>query len=580
MKSSQLPRAIFSVCAIIFATSLHADEQITLHPLEPALTTSPRATLKCFTQSYIDAYNLLGKRGFKRGLLSQVEREYYRNRGFGCLDLSQVPPALKEPASEESATCLKEVLDRIELPPESEWPDEAMVSDDGIDRWTIPHTEITIAQVKDGPRKGEFLFSPETVARAPEFYQRVRHLPYQDRPTVTPDIIRFYQEEPGWMLPRDWIKSLPRWAHLRPGGQAVWQWIGLLITLFASLLLMMAVYWIGIRRSRSIGSTRLIRYLMTLVFPVIAMTVPLVARYFIKDQLRITGTLLVGLTYAVDVAFLFALVVIVLGAANRLSALIIATPWIKPRGLDAQLVRLTCRVLSIVAAVMIVLEGGRIIGIPLTTLLAGAGVGGLALALAAQDTLKNVFGSIMISLDKPYRVGERIVVKGYDGVVEEVGLRSTKIRMLTGHLTTIPNEEMARSDIENIGRRPHIRRISDIAIPLDTPPEKIERAVNIVREALDDHEGMDSDFPPRVYFNDFNRDSFNIRMILWYHPAKYWDFLAFSQKLNQQIVEGFETDGIQFAPPTNITYVSQAEDTPLRLDVGTRGGDSTRQQFT
>jgi MscS family membrane protein len=66
----------------------------------------------------------------------------------------------------------------------------------------------------------------------------------------------------------------------------------------------------------------------------------------------------------------------------------------------------------------------------------------------------------------PYRIGERIVVKGYDGVVEEVGLRSTKIRMLTGHLTTIPNEEMARCDIENIGRRPSIRRVSDIPVPL------------------------------------------------------------------------------------------------------------------
>ena len=475
---------------------------------------------------------------------------------------------------------MKEVLDRIELPPESEWPDEAEVRETGIERWTIPHTEITIAQVKDGPGKGEFLFSPATVERASEFYERVRHLPYQDRPTVTPDIFRFYHAEPGPMLPRNWIKALPAWAHRRPAGQAVWQWIGLSITLLFSLVLMIVIYLIGMQRSRTTGSTRLIRYLITLVFPVIAMAVPLVARYFIKDQLRITGDLLVGLTYVLDVAFLFALVIIVLGTGSRLSALIIATPWIKPRGLDAQLVRLVCRVLSIVAAVIIVLEGGRVIGIPLTTLLAGAGVGGLALALAAQDTLKNVFGSIMISLDKPYRIGERILVKGYDGVVEEVGLRSTKIRLLTGHLTTIPNEEMARSDIENIGRRPHIRRISDIPIPLDTPSEKIERAVNIVREALDNHEGMDSDFPPRVYFNDFNRDSFNIRMILWYHPAKYWDFLTFSQKLNQQIVEAFEIDGIQFAPPTNITYVSQTEDSPLRLDVGIQGDDPSRKQLT
>ncbi len=559
--------SILLILSIAFAVNLYGSDEFTTHPLQPADTSSPQATLKCFMQSFVDAYNLVRERGFKRGLLSQVEREYYRNRGFGCLDLSQVPPALRGSASEEAATCLKEVLDRIELPAESEWPDEATVAEEGIQRWTIPHTEITIAQVKEGPQQGKFLFSPETVDRAAEFYQRVQHLPYQDRSTVTPGVYRFYRAEPGWLMPRDWIKSLPKWAHRRPGGQAVWQWLGLLITVLVALLIMTTAYVIGMRRSRSTGRVRVIRYFMTLIFPVIALLVPVVAQYFIKEQLRITGALLLGLTYAMNVAFLFALTVFVLGTGNRLSALIIATPWIKPRGLDAQLVRLTCRVLSIVAALMIVLEGGRLIGIPLTTLLAGAGVGGLALALAAQDTLKNVFGSIMISLDKPYRVGERIIVKGYDGIVEEVGLRSTKIRLLTGHLTTIPNEEMARSDIENIGRRPHIRRISDIPIPLDTPPEKIERAVNIVREALDNHDGMDSEFPPRVYFNDFNRDSFNIRMILWYHPARYWDFLAFSQDVNQRIVEAFETDGIQFAPPTNVTYVTQSGEQPLRLDV-------------
>ena len=133
---------------------------------------------------------------------------------------------------------------------------------------------------------------------------------------------------------------------------------------------------------------------------------------------------------------------------------------------------------------------------------------------------------------------------------------------------------MARSDIENIGRRPSIRRISDIAVPLDTPPEKIQRAVDIVREVLKDHEGMPPEFPPRVFFNDFNRDSFNIRMILWYRPANYWDFLAFSQRVNQRIVEAFDAGGIQCAPPTSAPYVSQSEDRPLRLDVA--AGDVER----
>ena len=84
--------------------------------------------------------------------------------------------------------------------------------------------------------------------------------------------------------------------------------------------------------------------------------------------------------------------------------------------------------------------------------------------------------------DKPYKVGQRIVAKGHDGVVEEIGLRSTRMRLLTGHQTTIPNDEMAKIDIENIGQRPHIRRLTNIGITYDTPPEKIEKAVDIRSE--------------------------------------------------------------------------------------------------
>jgi MscS family membrane protein len=171
----------------------------------------------------------------------------------------------------------------------------------------------------------------------------------------------------------------------------------------------------------------------------------------------------------------------------------------------------------------------------------------------------------MVLLDKPYQVGQRILVKGHDGVVEEIGLRSTKMRLLTGHQTTIPNDEMARLDIENIGRRPHIRRLTNITITYDTPLEKVEKAVRIINDILDNHEGMDPEFPPQVYFNDFNPDSLNIIMLYWYHPPAYWDFLAFNQRVNTQIMQEFEKEGIQFAFPTTTTYLKQDNSQPLSV---------------
>jgi MscS family membrane protein len=189
------------------------------------------------------------------------------------------------------------------------------------------------------------------------------------------------------------------------------------------------------------------------------------------------------------------------------------------------------------------------LGIQVSTLLASLGIGGLAFALASQDMLKNLLGSIMILIDRPYEIGQRIIAKGHDGIVEEIGLRSTKIRLLNGHQATIPNEDMAKIDIENIGRRPHIKRTLNIAIPLDTPVQKVEQALEIIKRNVANHECMHASFPPRVYFNEFNRDALNIRLMLWYRSSDYWAFQAFNQQLNLNIMRDFAAANIQFALP-------------------------------
>jgi MscS family membrane protein len=257
-------------------------------------------------------------------------------------------------------------------------------------------------------------------------------------------------------------------------------------------------------------------------------------------------------------------------AAMRLVDLLLEW-WAEKMSADDQetaatLLRPVGRIAKILILFLAVLVWFENHGIRASTLLTGLGVGGLAVALAAQDTLKNLLGSIMVFLDKPYRVGERIVVKGHDGVVEEIGLRSTRMRLLTGHQTSIPNDEMARADVENIGRRPHIRRLGNIAIPFDTPPEKAEKAVQIVQQILDNHEGMNPELTPKVYFNEFNRDSLNIIFIYWYHPPDYWAFLALNQRVNAQIMREFEKAGIKLALPEMTTHFTQDVEHAVEAD--------------
>jgi MscS family membrane protein len=193
---------------------------------------------------------------------------------------------------------------------------------------------------------------------------------------------------------------------------------------------------------------------------------------------------------------------------------------------------------------------------PPSAIFAGLGAGGLAVGLAAQDTIKNLFGSVMIFADRPFELGDRIVIDGHDGPIERVGFRSTRIRTLDGHLVTIPNGEMANRTIHNIGKRPYIRRIINIRIAYDTPPDQVERALAILRELLSDHEGMKEELPPRVFLHDFLETAVNIRAIYWYHPPAYWDFCDHGEKLNLQIVKRFRAEGIRFALPSQRLFLA------------------------
>lgn len=196
---------------------------------------------------------------------------------------------------------------------------------------------------------------------------------------------------------------------------------------------------------------------------------------------------------------------------------------------------------------------------PITPIIASLGIVGAAVALAAQDTFKNFFGSFVLAGDKPFEIGERVVIDGHDGPVESIGLRSTRIRTLEGHQVTIPNGTLANMTIQNIGRRDYIRRLGTVSITYDTSPEKIEEAIRIMNDILKDHEGMNPDFPPRVYFKDLSSFSLDILFIYWYHPPDYWAYMTFSEWVNLEIIKRFNKAGIEFAFPTQTIHMAEEE---------------------
>ena len=223
--------------------------------------------------------------------------------------------------------------------------------------------------------------------------------------------------------------------------------------------------------------------------------------------------------------------------------------------LDNLLVDLIRKAVRLTIAVISVLFIGQsILGINITTLLAGAGVCGLALAFAAKDTIANFFGSVMIIVDKPFSVGDRVKFENIDGVVEIVGFRSTRIRSLDGHLLTIPNSKVADAAIENISKRPNIKCAYSLGLTYDTPPEKIERAVQILHEIMDNHVSVCKDKPPSICFDAFKDWSLNISVTVW-HNTMDWDLSRkWLQEQNLMILKRFNEEGLEFAFPTTTSY--------------------------
>lgn len=215
------------------------------------------------------------------------------------------------------------------------------------------------------------------------------------------------------------------------------------------------------------------------------------------------------------------------------------------------ILRKTAKVFIIIVAVLMTLQN---LDAQIGAFLASLSIGGLAVGLAAQDTLSNFFGAIALFADKPFRVGEAIKIESIEGTVEAIGLRSTKIRNLDGHLVTVPNRTMANSSLTNISRRPNIKTVMNIGVTYDTPAEKIERAMQIIKDVYGPHPKT-ADLI--VTFNKFADSALNIMVVHWWNSKDFKEYLLQFQLLNLELKRRFDAEKINFAFPSQTVYLKQ-----------------------
>lgn len=459
--------------------------------LQTVDTSSPRATLNGFMavmneryqttmdpnsliQTYLRSGRLFPERFDMKDAIATVERDRAISAKF--LDLREVPLAIQQQSAWRLTLQLMEIFNHIPMPSLVDVPDAAAMEGLSMKKWTVPGTEIRIALVESGPRAGEYLFTKETVAQIPIFFERIRTIDY---PASTPPFIfdTVFNLPTGlatylaYVVPPRWFMTIPAQLTHTIFGEPIWRWVALLILLF----LMGWVLWISVRLALRASSLGGVMSILMRISPAITLVllVPLLC-FVLGDVFRVTPYLFGRLTLVFWGMFYLALTWMVWGFGEMIAEWIIGLERIQTDSTDSQLIRLTARLIAMGFGIGILIEGADRIGLPSYSIMAGLGVGGLAVALAGQQALSNLLGSLIIMFEKPFRIGHTIKTGGIEGTIENIGFRTAKIRTSDGILLIAPSSELIRHPIENMTMRDSWRIKKTLHFSIESAIEDIQ----------------------------------------------------------------------------------------------------------
>jgi MscS family membrane protein len=220
--------------------------------------------------------------------------------------------------------------------------------------------------------------------------------------------------------------------------------------------------------------------------------------------------------------------------------------------LDDILLPIATKAIKIAIWTLTIIIGIDNAGYSVTTMITGLGIGGLVFALAAQDTVSNLFGGFVIFTDKPFGLNDRIILNGYEGKVVEVGLRSIKIQTLDGRIVTIPNSSVTDNPVLNVSKEPGRKIKFHLGLTYDTTPEQIEEAKGILNEILETHKATTNAV---VAFDSFGDFSLNILCIYWIESGN--PIVPTQDEINMEILRRFNAAGLEFAFPTQTVILQK-----------------------
>jgi len=215
----------------------------------------------------------------------------------------------------------------------------------------------------------------------------------------------------------------------------------------------------------------------------------------------------------------------------------------------------TAEMLTLIAKIIMWVVGGLFVlsnlGVEVTSLIAGLGIGGIAIALALQGILSDLFASFSLFFDKPFRIGDFIVIGTDSGTVEKIGIKTTRLRTLQGEELVVSNAELTTARVQNFKKMEERRTVSQFGITYETPQEKVAMVNGVVERIFEDIEGARLD---RTHFKSFGDSALIFEIVYYAETASYPEFMDKQQQLNFTLLERFAEIGIDFAYPTQTLY--------------------------
>jgi MscS family membrane protein len=341
-------------------------------------------------------------------------------------------------------------------------------------------------------------------------------------------------------------------------GNTLLTWLTALGIIVLSVMLGKVVYWIFSKIVRAFTSrtkSKLDDIIVDMVEEPVVFIIVLVGIWFGLSVLTLPEAfgVIIGNAYQVIFALLIGWMLSRLFDAIYQEYLVPLTEKTE-NDLDDQLMPILRKGVKMIIWAMAIIIGLNNAGYNVGALIAGLGIGGLALAMAAKDTVANIFGGFTIFSDQPFRLGDRVVVSGYDGTVEEVGVRSTRIRTLEGRQVTIPNAKFSDAPVENISREPSRKVVLNLGMTYDTTPAQMQQAMDLLKTIGDANDSTEE--KTVIAFNGFGDFALNIMFIYYISPGA--DIAGTQTEMNMAILTQFNENGLEFAFPTQTLYNIQS----------------------